>query len=109
MKTLNPRFISIYRGSWRGMKNWGWGSILFRIAFAGSSTKNLPKNDKTQITRVTSDDGAHTIHLFLKPFVPSTRKSCWGTLIHNSAHRVFVVCDLCNKEVPAGRIHQHKC
>lgn len=109
MKTKNPRFVSIYNGSWRGMKNWGWGASLFRLAFSGGTTKNLPKNDTTIHHIIVDDTKTHQVLLILKPFVPSTKRDSWGRVLHNSNHRVFVKCDRCSKKVPAGRIHQHTC
>lgn len=109
MRTKNPRFMSIYNGSWRGMTRWGWGATLFRLAFTGSKTKNLPRNSEIMDANITSDDGVHHIHLILKPFVPSTKRGSWGRILHNSNHRVFIMCDRCDHMVPAGRIHQHTC
>ena len=109
MKTTNPRFLAIYNGSWRGMKHWGWGASLFRLAFSGSITKNLPRNTETLTHILVDDDKTHSIVLTLKPFVPSTKADSWGRTLHNSNHRVFVKCDRCCNLVPAGRIHQHEC
>lgn len=37
------------------------------------------------------------------------RRNQWGRLIKSSKHRVFALCPDCEKMVPAGRTHQHKC
>ena len=126
MRTKNPRFINIYRGSWYNPKfvsilngpydtgkhyglNFGWGSSLFRLAFAGNKKANLPRNIETLDANVTDETGTLHVHLILKPFVPSTKRGSWGRVLHNSNHRVFIMCDRCDHMIPAGRIHQHTC
>ncbi len=43
----------------------------------------------------------------IRPFVPSVKMTTYGHVKKSSAHRVMVICERCECEVPFGRYHQH--
>ena len=111
-RTHNPKFLAMYawRTSWDTLYGPGdrrWNSYLWTEAFSvynrGVMSK-LPANTETLYTKVTCDKWATSVELILKPIGPKLKHGR-----STMKHRVFVMCDRCDKLVPAGRIHQHTC
>jgi hypothetical protein len=93
-RTKNPRLVSIYRKRWAGSS---WGADAWRKAL-GNPGKLPASNDVIRV-RMISDDNDEAITIVLRPIGPKFVQQ----------HRVHVLCDRCERELPAGRIHQHTC
>lgn len=76
----------------------------FRLAFGG---KNKLPQDNT-VSLHASIGGVKLI--LLPPHAPVMNTGYYGLRkTKSSKHRVFCICPVCHKDVPAGRTMQHKC
>ena len=102
MKYKNQYFLDVYRSYWsygKGQLPGFWNAYVWKQLFGGSPSANLPMNTEEWQGTIQSSDGNLTVTLKLRPpEIKGSRK-----------HRVFIECQLCGKDVQAGRITQHKC
>ncbi len=102
MKYKNQYFLRIYNAHWHygtGEYPGRWNAYVWKQLFGGSPSANLPRNKEEWQGTIQSADNETVVTLKLRPCsVRDSRK-----------HRVFVECQLCGKDVQAGRIAQHKC
>ena len=96
-KEHNSIFTKAYNTRWAGY--FYCGASISRLGFGRHRTDSLPVTTTMRFVDVTNDEGSVTMKFAL---YPSNEKGC-------RKHRVFTVCVKCGREVPVGRIHQHKC
>lgn len=97
MSEHNELFLRAYNTHWAGLPY--IGAYVARQAFGRHRTDTLPVTNTMHFMDVTNDEGSVTLKFILHP---SNEKGC-------RKHRVFTVCVKCGREIPVGRIHQHKC
>lgn len=81
-------------------KRWDtpWGARLWRQVFYHFNGNKLPVTYSKRRYICMFDSGKQ-VELILYPVGKKGNRN----------HRVFVECPRCSKDVPAGRVHQHKC